>query len=96
MSLDPATDMWDRVRKDWGARCRKQRTLTLAPGATKPGITQEQLGEMAKGVDQSTISRIEAGSLRLISDELKFRIASAMGCTIDQLFPWPVVMLAAA
>lgn len=70
----------EEMRADWGKRVRERR----GP------ITQGRLAELAD-VDQSTISRLERGELRRVSDDLKWRIAGALGCTVSDLFPWPAV-----
>lgn len=67
------------TRVDWGRRIRTRR----GP------ISQQRLAELA-GVDQGTISRIEKGTMK-VSDDLKWRIAGALGCPVDALFPWPAV-----
>lgn len=72
--------MTGEVLRDWGKRLRARRGL----------ITQERLAELA-GVDQSTISRIERGDLKRISDDLKWKLAGALGCTVDEVFPYPNV-----
>ncbi len=64
---------------DWGKRLRSQRG----------SITQEDLAHLC-GSDQSTISRIERGQVAL-SDEMKWKIAGALGTTVDTLFPYPNV-----
>jgi transcriptional regulator with XRE-family HTH domain len=53
-------------------------------------ITQERLAELIGG-DQSTISRIERGKVDL-SDDMKSRIAGALGCMPADLFPYPDVV----
>ncbi len=63
----------------WGARVRKRRG----------DLSQERLGKLCR-TDQSTISRIERGKLPL-SDEMKWKIAGALGVTVDELFPYPNV-----
>ena len=40
------------------------------------------------GRTQGTVSRIELGTIGL-SDELKLRIARALGCPVGELFDWP-------
>ena len=68
------------TRRAWGERVRKRR----GP------ITQEQLAELIGG-DQSTIIRIERGKVDL-SDDMKWKIAGALGCTPADLFPYPDVV----
>lgn len=71
--------MDEHTRRDWGERLRQRRG----------SITQEKLAELIGG-DQSTISRIERGKVD-ISDDMKWKLAGALGCTVDDLFPWPAV-----
>lgn len=71
--------MDESVRRDWGRRLRARR------GA----IRQEQLAALI-GSDQSTISRIENGEMK-VSDEMKWKLAGALGCTVEDIFPWPAV-----
>lgn len=73
--------MNETILRDWGSRIR----------ARRGPITQERLAELIGG-DQSTISRIERGELRRVSDDLKWRIAGALGCPPAELFPWPAVV----
>lgn len=40
------------------------------------------------GRTQGTVSRIEVGAVSL-TDELKLRIARALGCPVGELFDWP-------
>ncbi len=63
----------------WGGRLRKRRG----------NITQETLAKLCR-TDQSTISRIERGQLAL-SDEMKWKLAGALGVTVEDLFPYPNV-----
>lgn len=72
--------MTPEVRADWGRRVRSRR---------KGLLTQEQLAERS-GVSQSAISKLEKGELN-ITDDLKWRIAGALGTTVDTLFPNPAV-----
>jgi transcriptional regulator with XRE-family HTH domain len=71
------------TRADWSRRVRERRKLL--------GLTQERLEELS-GVAQSTISKVESGdpSVR-ISDDLKWRLAGGLCCTVADLFPWPSV-----
>ena len=66
--------------RDWGQRLRARRGT----------IPQTRLAELA-GVDQSTISRVESGSLPVVSDKLKWKLAGALGCLVGDLFPYPNV-----
>lgn len=72
--------MTPEVLADWGQRVRERRA----------SITQEKLAELAR-VDQSTISRLERGQLDRVSDDLKWKIAGALGTTVATLFPYPNV-----
>lgn len=71
--------MDEATRLDWGRRLRDRR----GP------ITQEQLADLIGG-DQSTISRIERGKVD-VSDDMKWKLAGALGCTVNDLFPYPAV-----
>jgi transcriptional regulator with XRE-family HTH domain len=71
--------MDEATRLDWGRRIKNRR----GP------ITQERLAELIGG-DQSTISRIERGKVD-VSDDMKWKLAGALGCTVEDLFPWPAV-----
>lgn len=64
----------------WGNRLR----------ARRGSMTQETLARLA-GLDQSTISRLERG-LVAPSDELKWKLAGALGVTVEALFPYPNVI----
>lgn len=66
--------------RDWGNRLK----------ARRGSISQAKLGELA-GVDQSTISRIEKGRLKNVGDDIKWKLAGALGCTVGDLFPYPNV-----
>lgn len=68
--------------EDWGERVKKRRTGMR--------LTQRRLGQLCNA-DQSTISRLERGRLEGVSDELKWKIAGALGTTVDRLFPYPNV-----
>lgn len=65
--------------QSWGRRVR----------ARRGSLTQETLAGLCSS-DQSTISRIEHGAIAL-SDEMKWKIAGALGCTVEELFPYPNV-----
>lgn len=49
-------------------------------------LTQEQLAERS-GVDQSTISQLEAGRLQRVSYETVARLARALHVSTEELFP---------
>lgn len=49
-------------------------------------ITQAELARRA-GLDQTTISDIERGRNRNPSLDSARRIAEALGCTVDEIFP---------
>lgn len=51
------------------------------------GLSQTQLAARA-GTTQQTVSRIEGGVSGL-SDRMKWTIASALQCSVSDLFPWP-------
>lgn len=72
--------MNEETLRDWGKRLRSRRG----------SISQEKLAAIA-GVDQSTISRIEHGNLSVVSDNLKWKLAGALACTVADLFPYPNV-----
>lgn len=72
--------MNEETLRDWGQKLR----------ARRGNISQEKLAAIA-GVDQSTISRIESGSLTVVSDTLKWKLAGALACTVADLFPYPNV-----
>lgn len=63
----------------WGGRVRKRRGT----------LTQEVLADHC-GTDQSTISRIERGQIG-VTDDMKWKVAGALGTTVDDLFPYPNV-----
>lgn len=71
--------MNEETLRDWGSKLR----------ARRGSISQERLAEIA-GIDQSTISRIENGNMA-VSDELKWKLAGALGCLVSDLFPYPNV-----
>lgn len=50
-------------------------------------MTQPQLGRRA-GVSQQSISRLERGEM-CPHDQLKLRLAYALGVPVATLFPWP-------
>ena len=54
------------------------------------GLSQKQLA-LACGVHPSTILRVEAGDI-CPNDELKWKIAGALGIRMDRLWAWPMVV----
>lgn len=60
----------------WGQRVR----------AARGPLTQEEIAARCD-CTQPVISRIEAG-LQLPSDDMKVRLARALGIQIAELFPW--------
>lgn len=64
---------------DWAQRVRERRL--------KLRFSQDQLADTL-GVRQATISSLERGH-HVPSDELKWRLAGALGCLITDLFPYP-------
>lgn len=74
------------IYTDWGERVRERRE--------KLKLTQKQVAALiGHGMDQSTLSRIERGKVGRygVSDPMKWRIAGALGVTVDRLFPNPNV-----
>jgi len=69
------------LHQSWGKRIRNRRTDL--------GMTQVRLAELVE-VRQASISRVERGD-QVPSDALKWRLAGALGCTIDDLFPNPAI-----
>lgn len=67
------------VHNDWAARVRDRRQRLR--------YSQKQLGTVL-GIRQATISSIERGH-HVPSDDLKWRLAGALGCLITDLFPYP-------
>lgn len=67
------------LHRAWGKRVRDRRQALA--------MSQERLAELVD-VRQASISRVERGDQRP-SDDLKWRLAGALGCTIDDLFPNP-------
>lgn len=70
------------LHRSWGRKVRDRRQAV--------GLTQIQLAEAAD-TTQGTISRIEVGDIGP-SDELKWRLAGALGLTVELLFPYPAVV----
>lgn len=64
---------------DWARRVHARRDAV--------GLTQSKLAEIV-GVTQPTISSLERGRY-VPSDDLKWRLAGALGCLITELFPFP-------
>lgn len=70
------------VHAGWGGKVRKRREELR--------LSQEQLAQITN-TRQATISRVELG-LQVPSDRIKWAIAGALRCTLDDLFPWPAVV----
>lgn len=71
----------DDLRKAWGRSLQRIRT--------EKNISRSILAA-ATDVDPSTIARIEAGD-RFPSEALKIALASALGCSLSELFPYPLL-----
>lgn len=71
----------EELHKSWGEKVRARRTGW--------GFSQDRLAEIA-GTTQATISRIEKG-LQCPSDGLKWKLAGALGETVEHLFPYPAI-----
>lgn len=69
------------MHRDWGRR--------VAQARADLKLSQRRLAEIID-VDQSTISRLERGVL-VPSDDLKWKIAGALGKRVDELFIYPAV-----
>lgn len=70
----------NELHESWGRRVAERRRAL--------DLTQDQLAELAD-VRQSTISRIESGACP--RDEVKWRLAGALGVTVEALFPYPAI-----
>lgn len=70
------------VHRSWGKRIRARREAL--------GFTQTALAELI-GVHQPAVSAWEHGSTPP-KDETKFKIAGALGLTVEELFPYPAVV----
>lgn len=66
----------------WGKRVKRSREDL--------GISQRRLADLCQ-VDPSSISRIERGVLAP-RDDLKWKLAGALGVTVEDLFPYPGVV----
>ena len=73
--------MVETLHASWGKRLRRYRT--------DRSLSQEHLATLC-AVRQSTISRVEAG-ISCPSDRVKWLLAGALGCTVEELFPYPPV-----
>lgn len=69
----------EHLRRDWGERLRAARE--------KAGLTQVDLA-LAVGVTQMSVSAYELGR-RTPSDAARMRLAEALRCRVDDLFPYP-------
>lgn len=70
------------VHRSWGRKIRERREAL--------GMTQTQLAELL-GVHQPAVSAIEKGT-SAPRDVTKFRIAGALGMTVEDLFAYPNVI----
>lgn len=61
--------------------------ISLEEAREAAGLTREQLAEEA-GISESTIQRIETGSIHMTKDETAQCIADALGMRIDEI-EWP-------
>lgn len=77
--LLPAMTHRDPLYADWGARLREKRLAA--------GISQQALADAADSTN-AHISNIERG-LTSVSDKLRIRLATALGTTVAELFPYP-------
>lgn len=69
-----------KLEKVWGDRVRERRELL--------GLSQRALaGFLEPPCTQQTIHKVEAGKISP-RDDLKLRIAGALRCKPDDLFPW--------
>lgn len=66
----------------WGKRVKRTRE--------ERGISQRKLADLCD-IDPSTVSRLERGTLAP-RDDLKWRVAGALGVTVEELFPYPGVV----
>lgn len=73
--------MDSELHKSWGRKVRERRQAMH--------LSQDQLADMAE-VRQATISRVESGN-QCPSDAVKWRLAGALGVTVEQIFPYPAV-----
>lgn len=69
------------VARSWGRK--------IAAARRELGLSQVALAD-ACGLDPSTISRIERG-VTTPRDRVKWRLAGALGRTVEELFPYPAV-----
>lgn len=73
----------ESVAASWGKRIAARRKAL--------GFTQQRLGELCGGIVQPTISKIERGDL-VPGDELKWKLAGALGMSLDELFAYPAIV----
>jgi transcriptional regulator with XRE-family HTH domain len=76
------------LHESWGKRLRQRREALYEETNHNPLYTQAGLAD-ACGIRQSTLSRIEAGQCP--SDSLKWKLAGALGMTVEDLFPYPAI-----
>ena len=74
--------MLQAVHDGWGERVKGAREAH--------GLSQRFLAQLC-GVDASTVCRIERGVL-VPRDRQKWKIAGALGVTVEELFPYPSVV----
>lgn len=70
------------LHEGWGEKVREEREAA--------GLTQKALADLS-GVHPTTILRIERGEL-CPNDELKWKIAAALGVRMDLLWAWPRII----
>lgn len=75
------------LRTKWGKNLRRIRR--------EADLTQEALAHRV-GVDQSTVSRIETGDLRVLDPDLMLRFAIALEVDPEVIFEWPLGIRAIA
>lgn len=72
----------ERLRAEWGSRVTSLRSAL--------GLTVDDLAERC-GVHETTIRRVELARVGA-PDDLKWRIAGALGVRADVLWAWPAVI----
>ncbi|WP_190868996.1 helix-turn-helix transcriptional regulator [Actinomadura sp. RB99] len=70
------------IRARWGEQIKKRRL--------DAGLSQMEVAARA-GIDKSWLSKIERGETgaRGIGDEVRMGIAAALGCRVEDAFPYP-------
>lgn len=69
------------LRAEWGAKIRAARQ--------ERGLTVSKLARLAD-VDQGNLSRVERG-VQGVSDDMRMRIAAALGVEVSELFAYPPI-----